>query len=339
MRRAQFSQLPNRIAAQPYPLSSSGAASHATALLANVQAAGAPLHKTAVHAVRVLEVLLLRVAWWAEAVLSSPYFALYQHTSTAIAQFAAEASFDVALKGNKMALPTLMAASKNMGTKLMGASRAHRRPTCARHPNRGVLGAAAFGSPPPILAPAHRPKLVLHLPQARGAGRRSVAKRCGPRRRRRRRPRRRPKRPKRAKPPRRSRRRPSRRRCKICRPKLRRCMRTLRTLARRSSPTPPPPASRRSSGPRRAPPRRIRRSAPFAPPLALCLPAPHPPPPRRTPPRHRSPGDRRGDSGAQVGDRRRHRSGDLVPYQGRRSPRERHVTPYLTPHIPHISGR
>ena len=43
MRRAQFSQLPNRIAAQPYPLSSSGAASHATALLANVQAAGAPL--------------------------------------------------------------------------------------------------------------------------------------------------------------------------------------------------------------------------------------------------------------------------------------------------------
>ena len=45
------------------------------------------------------------VAWWAEAVLSSPYFALYQHTSTAIAQFAAEASFDVALKGNKMALP------------------------------------------------------------------------------------------------------------------------------------------------------------------------------------------------------------------------------------------
>ena len=110
MRRAQFSQLPNRIAAQPYPLSSSGAASHATALLANVQAAGAPLHKTAVHAVRVLEGLLLRVAWWAEAVLSSPYFALYQHTSTAIAQFAAEASFDVALKGNKMALPTLMAS-------------------------------------------------------------------------------------------------------------------------------------------------------------------------------------------------------------------------------------
>ena len=48
-------------------------------------------------------------------VLSSPYFALYQHTSTAIAQFAAEASFDVALKGNKMALPTLMAASEEHG--------------------------------------------------------------------------------------------------------------------------------------------------------------------------------------------------------------------------------
>ena len=144
----------------PSPLRS-GAASHATALLANVQAAGAPLHKTAVHAVRVLEVLLLRVArhvtpdlthtphsphsqvlllrvaWWAEAVLSSPYFALYQHTSTAIAQFAAEASFDVALKGNKMALPTLMAASKNMGTKLMGASRdTSPAPPSTRRPDR-----------------------------------------------------------------------------------------------------------------------------------------------------------------------------------------------------------
>ena len=138
MRRAQFSQFFNTIAHPLNPIPRlTGAASHATALLANVQAAGAPLHKTAVHAVRVLEVLLLRVAWWAEAVLSSPYFALYQHTSTAIAQFAAEASFDVALKGNKMALPTLMAASKNMGTKLMGASRdTSAAPPSTRHPNR-----------------------------------------------------------------------------------------------------------------------------------------------------------------------------------------------------------
>jgi len=104
--------------------------------LRNIQDSGIPLHSSFLRNANMLAAMLFRVAWWAQAIVSSPYFHLYHAGVNNIAQYVGEARLNFLAENDKISIKSI---ANKTGEQTKMLLQAWRFSTMHKLANVGVL--------------------------------------------------------------------------------------------------------------------------------------------------------------------------------------------------------